>query len=146
VPVLSAWLRLHARTPLNLREYQVMFTTPGALDDLPTALMSATEKREQWAQLLVDLVELIQETYEHGLSEPLPCNQLFAMLVTRLRGVRYPSQQVQEAIDLLTHPALRAALGDGEAGISLAMSRDTLVRALHALAELIGTVEAETES
>jgi predicted transcriptional regulator len=145
VPMLSVWLRLHSRTPLNLDEYRVMFATSGLLDDLPAALISAAEKREQWAHLLVDLIELIQETYEHGLSQTLPSDQLFAMLVTRLRGVRYPKQQVREAIALLSHPAIEAALGDDETGISLAMSRGTLVRALRALADQIETAEAETE-
>jgi len=146
VPVLSAWLQLHARTPLNLNEYRVVFTAPGLLDDLPAVLKAAAERQEQWAHLLVDLLELIQETYQHGLNQPLPCNQLFAMLVTRLRGVRYPGQQVQEAIALLTHPAIGAALGDGETGISLAMTRTTLARVLRTLADQIETTEAETES
>jgi len=146
VPVLSAWLQLHAHTPLNLNEYRVTFTTPGLLDDLPAVLKAAAERQEQWAHLLVDLLELIQETYQHGLNQPLPCNQLFAMLVTRLRGVRYPGQQVQEAIALLTHPAIGAALGDGETGISLAMARTTLARVLRTLADQIETTEAEAES
>jgi len=145
VPVLSTWLQLHSRTPLNLDEYRVMFTVPGLLDDPPAALISAADKRDQWAHLLVDLIELIQETYEHGLNQTLPSDQLFAMLVTRLRGVRYPKQQVQEAIALLTHPAIEAALGNGETGISLAMNRATLVQALRALADQIETAEAETE-
>jgi hypothetical protein len=145
VPTLGAWLRLHALTPLNLDEYRVMFTQSGLVDDLPVALVSAAEKREQWAHLLVNLIELVQETYEHGLNQTLPSDQLFAMLVTRLRGVLYPKQQVQEAIILLTHPAIEAALGSGETGISLAMNRATLVQALRALADQVETVEAETE-
>jgi hypothetical protein len=146
VPVLSAWLRHHARTPLNLDEYRAVFSMPGLLDDLPPAVKSAGDKREEWAHLLVDLVELIEETYEHGLTQTLPSSQLFAMLVTRLRGVRYPNQQVREAIALLTHPAIEAALGDGDAGISLAVDRGTLARTLRTLADLIETTEAETEA
>jgi hypothetical protein len=145
VPVLNAWMRLHARTPLNLNEYRVMFAAPGLLDDLPAALMSAAEKREQWAHLLVDLIELIQETYEHGLNQTLPSDQLFAMLVTRLRGVRYPKQQVREAIAFLTHPAIEAALGNHETGIALAMNRAMLIQSLRALADQIETIEAETD-
>jgi hypothetical protein len=146
VPILSAWLQLHARTPLNLSEYRAIFITPGLLEDLPAALASTAEERERWAYLLVDLVELIEETYEHGLNQLLPSDQLFAMLVTRMRGVRYPKQHVREAIALLTHPAIRAALGNDETGISLAMNRSTLAQALRALANLIETVEAETEA
>ena len=67
------------------------------------------------------------------------------MLVTRMRGVRYPNQQVRDAITLLIHPVIEAALGDNETGISLAMNRSTLARALRALADQIETVEAETE-
>ena len=145
VPILSEWLRLHSQAPLNLSDYRVLFSTPGLLEELPTTLETAAEKKRQWASLLVDLAELIQETYEHGLNQPLPSIQLFSMLVTRLRGVRYPSQQVQEAIALLTHPAIGAALGDGDNGISLAMNRKTLVQALRVLADQIETVEAETQ-
>jgi hypothetical protein len=145
VPVLAAWLELHSRTPLNLHRYRVMFAAPGLVKDLPATLKSAAEEQQQWAHLLVDLVELITETCEHGLNQPLPGSQLFTMLVTRLRGVRYPKQQVHEAISLLTHPAIRAALGDAETGISLVMSRGTLAQVLRTLADQIETVEAETE-
>ena len=145
VPLLSSWLQLHARTPLDLNEYRVMFSTPGLLDDLPTALKTAAEKREHWGRLLVDLVELIRETYHHGLNQPLPSDQLFTMLVTRLRGVRYSRQEVREATALLTHPAIGAALGEDEKGISLAMNRHTLARTLRALADQIETIEAETQ-
>jgi hypothetical protein len=145
VSVLGEWLRLHAHTPLNLSEYRCIFTTPGLLEDLPPVLKSSAERRALWANLLVDLVELIRETYEHGLNQSLPSNQLFAMLVTRLRGVRYPRAQVQEAIALLTHPAFKIALGDGDTGIALAMNRSTLVQALRALADQIETIDAETE-
>jgi len=145
VPLLSAWLRLHHRTPLNLQEYRTMFTTPGLLRDLPASLKTSAERRALWANLIADLLELIQETYQHGLTDPLPTNQIFAMLVTRLRGVRYPKAQIEKAIVLLTHPALSAALGNGETGISLAMSRATLAHTLRALATQIEYVEAETE-
>jgi len=145
VPLLSSWLQLHARTPLNLNEYRVMFSTPGLLDSLPAALKSAAEKRRHWGHLLVDLVELIRETYDHGLNQPLPSDQLFTMLVTRLRGVRYSRQEVREATALLTHPAIGAALHEDEKRISLAMNRHTLARTLRALADQIETIEAETQ-
>jgi predicted transcriptional regulator len=145
VPVIGAWLQLHAHTPLNLSEYRAMFTTPGLVDGLPAVIKSAAEKQQQWSHLLVDLIELIQETYEHGLTQPLPTNQLFAMLVTRLRGVRYAEQEVQEAIALLVHPAFKAALGTVETGIALAMNRHTLAQTFRALADQIETAEAETQ-
>lgn len=145
VPVLAVWLRLHATTPLNLDEYRAMFETPGLAEGIPLTVESAAEGRQQWAHLLVDLLELIEETYQHGLNQLLPSDQLFAMMVTRMRGVRYPRQQVEEAIALLAHPALGAAKGDASAGMSLAMNRETVVRVLRALAERIETVEAESE-
>lgn len=146
VALLSEWLRLHERTPLNLSEYRSVFTKPGSIDGQPPSLKSASDKRLHWAHLLVDLVELIQETYAHGLSQSLPASQLFAMLVTRLRGVRYSSKEVRDAIDLLGHPAIGAVLGDGESGIALAVSRSTLVRTLRALADQIESAEAEIEA
>lgn len=145
VQTLSKWLRLHEQTPLNLSDYRAMFTQPGALKDLPAAVITAAEERQKWANLIVDLIALIEETYEHGLLQPLSSQQLFTMLVTRLRGVRYSRHDVKEAIALLTHPAIGAMLGDGEAGISLAMSRETLVRVLKSLAAQISTREPETE-
>jgi hypothetical protein len=145
IPVFSDWLHLHSCTPLNLSEYRAMFTTPGLLTSLPTVLKTAAEKQEHWSHLLVDLIELIHETYDHGLNQPLPANQLFTMLVTRLRGVRYAEQEVREAIALLTNPVIQAALGAGDAGISLAMTRHTLAHTLRALASRIETAEAETQ-
>ncbi len=144
VPVLADWLRLHNRTPLNLKEHQAMFLTPGLVPGLPVPLKAAAEKRLHWSSLLVDLMELIQETYEHGLNLSLTPNHLFTMLVTRLRGVRHANLDVQAAIALLTHPAVSAALGDAEKGISLAMNRATLVRTLRALAHQIEAAEPET--
>lgn len=142
--MLTKWLQLHASTPLNLHEYQVMFTTPGLLATLPTALELAAERHQRWGQLLVDMIELIEETYDHGLEQTLPASQIFYMLVTRLRGVRYAQQETRDAIAFLTHPAIGAALSD-EAGISLAMNRTTLARTLRALAKQIETIESETQ-
>ncbi len=90
-------------------------------------------------------MELIQETYEHDLNQSLPADQLFAMLVTRLRGVRYSEQEVRETVSLLTNSTILAALGTGENGITLAMNRAILARTFRALAERIETVEAETQ-
>ncbi|MCZ7543287.1 MAG: hypothetical protein M5R40_06985 [Anaerolineae bacterium] len=66
------------------------------------------------------------------------------MLVTRLRGVRYTMQEVQQAVALLSHPAIEAALRDAE-GISLALNRHTLAQALRRTADQIETAEAETQ-
>jgi len=144
IPVLAEWLRLHDRTPLNLQESKAIFLTAGLVPGLPVSIKAAAEKRLHWGALLVDLLGLIEETYEHGLSLLLTPNHLFTMLVTRLRGVRHANQDVQTAIALLTHPAISAALGDAEKGISLAMNRATLVRTLRALADQIEITEPES--
>ncbi len=143
IPVFAEWLRLHARTPLNLQEYKAMFLTAGLVAGLPVSLKAAAEKKLHWGALLVDLLELIEETYEHGLSLSLTPTNLFTMLVTRLRGVRHANQDVQTAIALLTHPTFSAALGDADKGISLAMNRATFVRTLRALADQIEVAEPE---
>jgi len=59
--------------------------------------------------------------------------------------VRYSRQEVQQATALLTHPAIGAALGDGDTGIFLTVHRHTLARTLRALADQIETIEAETQ-
>lgn len=146
VALLSEWLRMHAATPFNLNEQRAMFKSPGLLSQIPARLRAAMDRREQWAHLLIDMMQLISETYGHGLTESLSSEHLFTMLVTRLEGVRYPKQQVVEAIDFLTHSALEAALGDAESGIALAMNRKTLARALRALADQIEKVRPETEA
>jgi hypothetical protein len=144
VPVLSTWLRLHEQTPLNLDIYRAMFAHPGELKDIPAAIVAAMEERRAWANLVVDLFALIEETYEHGLNQPLASEQIFTMLFTRLRGVRYSRSQITAMLEFLTHPAIRAMIGDPETGVTLAMSQSTLVRVLRSLADLIETTEPET--
>jgi hypothetical protein len=145
VPLFGQWLSLHAQTPLNLAEYKTIFASAGLLKELPDAVELAAENRKKWGQLLVDLTELIRETYyEQGLLEPLPKDMMFYMLATRLGGVRYSKKEVQQAVDFLTHPAVDAMLADDD-GVSLVMDRPTLARALRALADRIETVETETQ-
>jgi len=108
------------------------------------AIVAAMEERRAWANLVVDLFALIEETYEHGLNQPLASEQLFTMLFTRLRGVRYSRSQITAMLEFLTHPAIRAMIGDPETGVTLAMSQSTLVRVLRSLADLIETTEPET--
>jgi predicted transcriptional regulator len=146
ISLLSEWLRMHATTPFNLAEQRVMFTSPGLLSQIPLALKAIADRRKQWSHLLIDMMQLISETYSHGLIESLSSEHLFTMLVTRLEGVRYPKQQVVEAIEFLTHSAVEAALGDAEDGVALAMNRKTLARSLRALADRIERRRAETEA
>ena len=61
------------------------------------------------------------------------------MLATRLRGVRYSRQEVQNIMNLLTHPAFTCATGEAETGISLAMNRRTFAHTLRAIADRIDT-------
>lgn len=146
IALLSEWLRMHATTPFNLDEQRVMFESPGLLSQIPASLKAVADRREQWAHLVIDMMQLISETYGHGLTETLSSENLFTMLVTRLEGVRYPKQQVVEAIQFLTHSALEAALGDAESGIALAMNRKTLARTLRALADQVEKARPETEA
>lgn len=145
VSLLCEWLQLHRTTPLNLDDYRAAFVNPGVLADLPTAIKNAAAQRKHWGNLLVDLSELIQETYRHGLLQPLPANQLFTMLVTRLRGVRYSAQEVSQAIQFLSHPVILALTGEPEKGISQVMSRTVLVQTLRALADHLEATDAEVE-
>lgn len=89
--------------------------------------------------------KLIQETYRHGLLQPLPANQLFTMLVTRLRGVRYSAQEVSQAIQFLSHPVILALTGEPEKGISQVMGRTVLVQTLRALADHLEATDAEVD-
>ncbi len=145
VSMLAKWLRLHEKTPLNLEIYRAMFEQPGELKYLPAAIVAASEERLAWAALIVDMLALIEETYEHGLTKPLTAENLFSMLVTRLRGVRYPMEQVEGILHLLTHPAIGAMIGDSESGVTLAMSRATLANVFRTLANQIEIKEPETE-
>jgi len=90
-------------------------------------------------------MDLIGETHGHGLSESLPVDQLFAMLVTRLRGVAYSKPDVRSAVEFLCSPLIGAGIGDGSTGIALAMNRATLARTLRAAALKIEELESETE-
>ena len=106
--VMAQWLALHGQTPLNLKLYRAMFTVHGLLTGIPDSIELAAENQGKWSALFVDLIELINETYEeHGLNETLPQENLFFMLMTRLRGVRYSKEEVQQVIAFLAQPALR---------------------------------------
>jgi hypothetical protein len=84
--------------------------------------------------MLGDVVELFGETYENGLTEPLSSREVFKMLVTRKRGVRYPEKDVASTMDLLSHPVVGALARKGD-GYILVMSRETLALRLERLAE-----------
>ncbi len=144
VRVLSDWLRLHELTPLSLDEYRIMFADSGLRTALLPQLKLASEQKLHYARLIVDLMDLIQETYHHGLFQPLPSTQLFAMLVTRLRGVRYSITEVEATLDLLCNPAISTLQGSKQDGITLGMNRKTLANALRALASLLEKDEADS--
>jgi hypothetical protein len=134
IPLLAAWLHAHAQLPLNLRYYRRIFDRSGLLGDLPQVMKDAFAQQRRQIQLMVDLVDLIGETYQHGLKRPLNSNELSSMLVIRQRRVNYEIDEVQLMLDLLRHPLIRAAFGDDQAGTSLAVNRATLARIFRALA------------
>jgi hypothetical protein len=146
IPLLCDWLRVHEETPLSLSDYRPMFMEPGLRSKLAPQLSLASEQKVHWARLIVDLIDLIQETYQHGLVQTLPSSQLFTMLVTRLRGVRYSTRDVDAALDLLCHPAIGTLRGSKQEGITLDMNRKTLANTLKALATLLENEDSDPVS
>jgi hypothetical protein len=134
LPVLEDWLRLHDDWPQDLLAYRSIFRIKGLVEKLPADFLHIASDRERWGKMLGDVVELFGETYENGLTEPLSSREVFKMLVTRKRGVRYPEKDVASTMDLLSHPVVGALARKGE-GYILVMSRETLALRLERLAE-----------
>jgi hypothetical protein len=133
---LAEWLQLHQTTPLNLFDYRAVFTQPGLLKALPDTLQAARTRRLRSAQLLAELIALMQGIYQQGLQLAIPDSQLSTLLARRLPLAVRPDE-VQEAVSLLTHPAIAGALSEGTAGICLAMPLTSVTRTLRSLADLL---------
>jgi hypothetical protein len=137
---LEEWLRLHDSWPQDLVAYRTVFAVKGVVESLPAALRGVAEERKRWGRLLAEVVDLLSDTYSHGLVKPLTAEMIFNMLVTRLRGVRYPEKDVASTLQLLAHPVVGAlAVKDG--GYILVMSRDTLALRLRRLAEEVEVLD-----
>ncbi len=134
LPVLVEWLRLHDAWPQDLLAYRSIFRIGGLIEKLPSEFLQIASDRKRWGTLLGDVVELFGETYESGLTEPLSAREVFKMLVTRKRGVRYPAKDVASVMELLSHPVVGALARHGD-GYILVMTRETLALRLERLAE-----------
>jgi hypothetical protein len=144
VEVLSKWLRLHQETPFNLNQHRSMFEKTGRIDSVAVELKRENTQRKRWASLLFDLSQLLEGVYAANLRDPLSTDNLFKMLVTRLEGVQYSEDMVEEAVQLLRHPALGQVLIESNEGVSLQMNLENTVAALHAFANLVhGLLETE---
>lgn len=137
ISVLITWLRFHSISPLNLEAYRLLFTTPGLRSEFPFQLKQAAEQRLSAAQLLGDLIETIQEAYHHGLNHPLSATQLLPMLVMRQKALLYSDQQIAQALNLLSYPAISGIVGDNASGVDLLVNRTMLAQILHSLAHQI---------
>jgi hypothetical protein len=121
---------------LNLLDYRPMFEQPGLLKALPEAIRAASERRVRTAQVMTALIHVIDGIYQQGLHLALPETQLLTLLAKRLQ-LTIPPEEVQDVVTLLTHPTIQGILGEGQAGISLAMSLARIARSLRSLADLI---------
>ncbi len=121
LPVLEHWLKLHDDWPQDLLAYRSIFRIKGLVERLPSDFLHIASDRERWGRMLGDVVELFGETYENGLTEPLSSREVFKMLVTRKRGVRYPEKDVASTMDLLSHPVVGALARKGD-GFILVMA------------------------
>lgn len=129
VDVIVSWLNLHDRTPLNLLLYQALFAEAGLVSSLPPSIIHAAEQRTHLVRLMDEVITLLEETYQHGLVAPFTAEQLFGMLVTRMRGVYYTLEQVQLVVGLLQHPLVHILIED-ERGIRLCGSKTLVISAL----------------
>jgi len=137
VSLLDALIKQHTITPLNLEDYRAVFSFPGIIEDIPQSLRIGYQQKQKWGELLVDLSKLIRASYENGLNIPLPGNQLFPMLATWLGSPRYSQQELVDAIQLLTHPAIRCASGNNGEGIFLLGPQSSIANSLRKLADLV---------
>jgi len=143
VPVLCDLLELHAQTPLNLVDHRSIFEKAGLISSLPAAMAARADTQHEWAKLITELLALFEQIYSSGLVDGLTSYQLFQMLAVRLQGVRYPVQDVSEALALLANHALAALSVDEHGNYSMAMGKQTLVHALRALADGIEQADSD---
>ncbi|MBZ0299792.1 MAG: restriction endonuclease [Anaerolineae bacterium] len=143
VPLLADWLRQYAFEPMNLLVQRNLFAAIGRITELPPGFADWAAQQIQWGELLINLVDLLRVTYTHGLTQPLPREQLFGMLVTRLHGVYYTEEQVQAAIAFLGHPII-STLAIHENKLTLMKSGQSLADTLHALSVQLVTTSKKS--
>jgi hypothetical protein len=142
VHVIEEWVRTHYQWPQSLESYRIMFSTGGLVERLPNELLRNIKVETRWSGLLSEVIELISEMYGFGSSEPMSPQQVYRLLVARLRGVQFPEHDVARAMEFLSHPAL-GALVEENGGYVLVMPRQSLGLRLRRLADGIENYGSE---
>lgn len=141
VNTLIRWIQFHDGSPLTPDIYRFIFSQPGIRYDIPTEFAQIIEERKRFMQLLTDVIETIQEAYQHGLTYSLSSSQLLPLLIMRQRGKFYTEDEVQQALDLLAYPGIHGIVDDSMMQIDLVLNRPTLVKTFHLMANQISKME-----
>ena len=145
VETLCNWIVSHKETPFNLLDQRTMFEEPGRVQNLSVTLKSAHDQRVRWAQLIIELIQLIDENYTFNLLDPLSTDNLFIVLANRLKGVQYSDKMVEGTVQLLSHEALGNIMNKDDKGVTLQMNLANAAKSLRALAEMLDSFNENTE-
>jgi len=136
VDLLCDLLRIHARTPLCLSDFEVVFATPGVVDSMPEGVLQAVEQQLRWAELLALLLSSLETTYKDGFEEPLNADQISILLFSRqTKKNRFRAEEIRAALDLLCSPLLGCLEKDSNGAFVLRMTQATFTRRLRSLTD-----------
>lgn len=134
IGALCDWVRLHAKTPLTLADYEVIFQTGGLVEALPEAVQALADQQPRWGELMALLLYYLQDAQRKQVGS-LTVQQIEVLLFARLDEKRFNETEIQRLLDFLGNPLVGCLLQGVEGKVSLRMNEATLMRRLRALSD-----------
>lgn len=126
---LAGLCRQHARTPLGLTDYRALFETGGLVDTTLVDEQGEIAKRSlSLAAQLIQLLEARTPTFGR-----LKARDLWLIVGSDQEETVIDEDEIQELLNALASPLIRAVDGDPSSGYVLASSRKTTIVRLEAL-------------
>lgn len=141
VDVLIDLVERHRHLPLGRADYRPLFSTTGLINTIPTAIQAVISDKENFLNMLGDVIMQVCESQRSGLNLQWSPDQLYMVLALQNRAVRYSIESIHAAITLLTHPLVAGALDNGNGQITLTMDADDIAQMLRRLADSIESLQ-----
>jgi hypothetical protein len=133
---LSELLQLHEQYAFSVNELVSIFYEYGLLSDWPAPIMARHQRQIYMSQLLWQIVTLLEEMAQTATGIQWREGNLHSALVVRT-GIAYKLEEVQEALDLLQHPAIGVVVVDEQQQLHLVMKWNIFVARLSSLTRLL---------
>lgn len=143
---LSTWCKLHQDFPMNLAVYRSIFQKTGIVEDLPETIQQTAAERWRYATLISQVVQMLSRAQALNPEIRWTNEHIHANLTLSQHNIQYTAEEIEEALNILAHPALRVVYRSSGGVITLAMRPDTGVLTFRSLASVIHRTSKATQS